>query len=91
MLNATEAYNNCGVLTRFQGQDRPIISAVMRMFIIRIQVNDLFSILGHPWMISRIGRSDPQGLEEYAKEPGQEDVARHQPCQFLAIFFAVTN
>ena len=91
MLNSSKPDDHSRPFTLFQGDDGPIVPAVMRMMFIRIQINDLFSILGQPRMIPGIGRPDAQGLEQHAEEPGQQDVARHQPGQLLAVFFTVTN
>ena len=91
MLNSSKPDDHSRPFTLFQGDDGPIVPAVMRMMFIRIQINDLFSILGQPRMIPGIGRPDAQGLEQHAEEPGQQDVTRHQPGQLLAVFFTVTN
>ena len=71
MLNSSKPDDHSRPFTLFQGDDGPIVPAVMRMMFIRIQINDLFSILGQPRMIPGIGRPDAQGLEQHAEEPGQ--------------------
>ncbi len=56
------------------------------------EINDLLSVFGQPRVVAIApGRPDAQGLEQHAKEPGQQNVARDEPGQLFPVLFTVTN
>ena len=54
VLNSSQSDDHGGFFALFQRENGPIFPAVVRMVIIGIQVNDLLSILGQPWVVPAI-------------------------------------
>lgn len=101
----TESDNDPRLGPRAQGDDGPVGLAHLGHVKVRVllqqghvtvvqQVVDLVVLLVRvePGPDGRVGgRVDAQGLEENAEEPGQEDVAWHQPGQLFPVLLAITD